>query len=227
MAILGQPRQIRSAKSVAEDRKIPRPIRVLVLAYHEDEKGKRTLPMIERHFWVVAGMPQKQVQWTDSQGKVHTIPTDEGVLDFSNKCVTVQDLEYDAEGTLLTITEVSHEPQYKLNTKAMGSDDWSARRYKFLRGQKFPAMFHLPRFNMTAKKLAGAIHQWQAQADSPEATWIDGKAPSKTQMASLQAEWDARDAARAEKQAVGAATSTGPTDPSELPGEDYDNGIIT
>ena len=230
---LGTKREIRSAKAVAEARKLPRPIKILVLAYHEDEKGKPTTPMLERHFWVVGGVAEKICVHVDGQAKEHRFPMARGELDWSSKVCTVQDLEYDEEGKLLTITNVSHEQQYRMNTGSTNWNDWkfAYNTYGTDRSGRSNKLARIPRFKVYPdpktgrRNLAGIIVHWQAQADSPDATWIDGKEPSSKQMETLQAEWDARGKKEAEKQAVGAAT--GPTDPSEMEGEDFDNGIIT
>ena len=213
---LGTRREIAAAKTVAQARELPRPIKELVIAYHEDEKGKKTVPMIVRRFWVVGGLDEKLCVHVDAQGQTHRFPIARGELDFTSPALTVQDVEYDSDGEILAITPISHETQYKLNTS---KTNWDTKAYAFMRGPRTPPLTHICRFNVAGKKRANILSQWQAQADSPEATWIDGKEPSLEQMTRLQAEWDKRGEKKADAEAVGARS--GPTDPDEIPGEDF------
>ena len=214
---LGTRREISAAKNVAQDRELPRPIKELVLTYHEDEKGKKTVPMLTRRFWVVGGIEEKICVHTDAQGVTHRFPVSRGELDFSDPALTVQDVEFDADGEVLVITPISHQPQYKLNTK---KSNWDTKAFAFNRGPRTPPLSNLCRFNVNGKKRAGILTHWQAQADSPDATWIDGKEPSAEQMTRLQKEWDARGEKKSDAEAVGASTH-GPMDPTEMDGEDF------
>ena len=221
---LGKKREVAAAHAVAEERKLPRPLKELVISRYEDAKGKPTTPALVRRFWVVGGISERICVHVDGQGKEHRFPIARGELDFTSRVPTVQDIEYDADGKVLTITDVSHEAQYKLNTKG---SNWDEKKFAYIRGPKIQPMSMLCRFNVhpqtvrgqLVRKLPEIVQHWQAQADSPDATWVDGKEPSVKQMTELLAEWDSRGKKEAAKEAVNAPT--GPTDPSEMDGEDW------
>ena len=225
---------LEGAKRVVEERKLPHPRKQLILAYHEDAKGKPTTPAIIRTFWVSVG--KKLCEWFDWDCEVQRYELEDGQLDFSRACITVQEEEFDVEGNSLGIHNLSHTVQRapKFGGKTNFAAGIIAYSTKFAntpnaKRVRFNPMPGFVTKNRDGTRTVHPVHpmviMWQQQADSEEATWIDGKKPSTKQMETLRAEWDNRGKKEAEKQAVGAAT--GPTDPSELDGEDFDNGIIT
>ena len=216
---------------VAGERKEPRPIRELVLAYHEDAKGKPILdkPMIVRSFRVVIDKKDMTVFNRDCEHL--TIPAQDGWLDFSQPThdseVTVRDAEYDEDGKCVIVTNVSHDVQLKgfsQNRQYSGPNC----RIKFSRNPSDTPNAFVPRVDLlrsgpTVGFNSGVIRMWQAQADSPDATWLDGKKPTVESEVERVKKLEAQKLEWAKQRAYGAQTAiAGITGPGEqLGGEDF------
>ena len=229
MAKLGERRTLENVRDVAGERKEPRPIRQLVLAYHEDEDGNPTdQPMIVRSFRVVIGSKTMTVY---NRACEHTrIPAEHGQLDFSRPVheseITVRDAEFDPDGNCLLIINVSHEIQYRSGRGSTFIGENARTTYTTKQADSPNSI--MPRINMLKSGkgngiLAGAVVQWQQQADSEDAIWIDGKAPTveeenvrQEKLAKQRAEWATQRAYGRQAAPVG-----GPTGPTEVGGEDF------
>ena len=182
--------------------KLPKPVKNLVVAYHENEKGEtlkdadgNPLPAIIRSFRVCP--MDMTVDFMDAQANVHKITCKKGELDWRNGVVTVKETELDEEGNVLVIHNLSHECQYTLNV-ARSNFATGALCYNRRKTQRY-----IPRFNVHATKKATILSFWQAQADSPDATWLDGKPPTKAEYEQAQKEYLARKAEAAKNRALG------------------------
>ena len=188
-------------KDVAADRKSPRAMKQLVLAYHEDEDGNQLLdendepiPAVAQTFRV-APFPKTCV-FLDRDLKEHRFEIEEGELDWSSGAVTVGMQYFDEDGELMQIVHLSHDRQFSHNWKKCEYKD-SKIRY-FGTTARSPNAY-IPRFNIlaTGKKRAAILGHWQAMADSPDATWLDGRAPTVEE---IEAANKAREEAEAAKQ---------------------------
>jgi len=230
MPKLGTRRALDNIRDIAGERKEPRPIRQLVIAFHEDEDGNPTdQPMIVRSFRVVIGDKTMTVY---NRSCEHTrIPAENGQLDFSRPAheseVTVRDAEYDEDGNCLLVSNVSHEIQYR---SARGSTfiGENARTGYTTKAADSPNSI-MPRINMLKSGkgngiLSGIVQMWQAQADSPDATWIDGTEPTVEQETERQDKLDKQRAEWAKQRSYGRQTATvgGPQSPEEQQGVGQD-----
>lgn len=217
---MGAKRTIEAVKDVAADRKYPRPVKVLTIAWHEDAKGKRTVPAINRTFRVTPY--DKTCVFVDSQGDEHRFPMKAGELDFTSGMVCVKEEEYDENGDLLAIHNLSHEVQRRPNMRASNFKDG---KVAWTRGLANSANACLSRFNPLAKKRAGILVQWQAQADSEDATWLDGRAPTLEEVTAAQKEWEEKKVkGKLAKQTDAANPEEGePVGVADGEGEDFDD----
>jgi hypothetical protein len=225
----------RAAKRVAAERAdLPRSKKVLVVAYHEDEKGKPLKndagePIVAlRRVYQVAPY-SKTCLFYDSQCTEHRFELEEGELDFTSGLVTVKEEEYDEEGNFLASHNLSHEVQYMPNFK---QSNMKGGEIAFTRKLQSSPNACKSRFNPHVAKRAGIILAWQAQADSPDATWIDGRKPTEEEVAQAQAAYEERKAERQRGRATTSPTQKqpagGPDPVHDEEGETFDddfNGV--
>lgn len=218
-------RRTAAARPTRDENALPRPIRDLVIAYHEDEKGKpltdengEKVPAIVRSYRVCP--VDMTVHVRDAAGKVHPLECKAGDLDWRDGQITVKEVERTPDGRVVSVIELSHIQQFKMDTRAT---NFQTREYSYLRGVTYR---YIPRFNPHARTPAPILSEWQAQADSPDATWRDGRCPSKEEYEKAQAEYLKRLAERKKNAATGQATvpATGPGAVTDGPedGEDFD-----
>jgi hypothetical protein len=177
------------AKAVAAERKYPRAMKALTLAYHQDEKGKDLKIDGEKVPATVLTLRvapfDKTMVIIDRQLDEHRVPIKEGELDWSTGSVTVGMQFFDPEGNCVAITHLSHDKQL--------SHDWTNCNYREGRIKYFASAArtpnaYAPRYNPLAQKPAAIIALWQAMADSPDATWLDGRAPTQEEVTAQTAE---------------------------------------
>jgi hypothetical protein len=213
---MAKKREIEAAKNVAAERTLPRPVKVLTIAWHEDDKGKRTVPAINRTFRVSPF--EKTCVFVDSAGKEQRFKLGAGELDFTSGMVCVKEEEYDVDGNLLAIHNLSHEIQRRPNMRDSNFKDGLIAWTRGLANSKNAV---LSRFNPLAKKRAGILVQWQAMADSPDAIWLDGRCPTEDEVKKAQAEYEAKKAANTRAKATDAPTPE-PAGVNDGDGEDFD-----
>lgn len=223
---MGTKRTRVGAKKVAQERKHPRPIKVLPIAFHEDEKGKvlkdeegKPIVAIARTFRVA---PFDMIAlFVDSQCNEHRLELKEGELDFTSGTVCVKEEEYDADGNLLAFHNLSHEMQRRPNMRASNFADGHIAFSRSLQNSPNAA---LSRFNPHTAKRAGILDVWQMQADSPDATWLDGRCPTKKEVAEAQKEYEERKADRRRGRTTTSPTQTQPAGVIEdEEGENFDD----
>lgn len=210
-------------KEVAQDRKSPRAMKVLVLDYHQDDNGKllkdeagKKIPAIAQTFRVNP-LPEKTCVYVDRDLVEHRWELEEGELDWSSGAVTVGMQYFDEDGELIQIVHLSHDRQYSHNYK---KSEYGKGEIRFYGTTARSANAYIPRFNLmaTGKKRAAILDQWQAMADSPDATWIDGRAPTAEEITeATKAREEARDAKKR-----GAQTDT-PQPAGVTEGEDFND----
>jgi hypothetical protein len=205
------------AKAVAAERKYPLPIRCLIMSYHEDEEGNQGEPAVIRAFRVTPYT--KTIIFVDNQCVEHRYQAEPGELDWTSGMVCVKEEEYDEQGNLLLIHPLSHEMQRRPNSSR---SDFRAGKIVWTRGLSSSPNAVKARVSPVAKKPAGIIAQWQAQADSPDAYWLDGAPPTEEQVAAAQKEYEEKRAANQR----GAQTNAPQTQPEPQAvaegGDDFD-----
>ena len=216
------------AKAVAAERKYPRPVKILPIAFHEDEKGKilkdvegNPIVAIARTFRVAPF--DKTALFVDSQCNEHRLILKEGELDFTSGTVCVKEEEYDEDGNLLAFHNLSHEVQRRPNMRASNFRDG---KIAFSRSMQNSPNAVLSRFNPHTAKRAGILDVWQCQADSPDAYWLDGACPTKEEVAAAQKVYEEKKAERANGRRTTSPTQ-GQTQPAGVvedeEGEDFDD----
>lgn len=235
-----QPRT-RAAKAVAQERKYPRAMKGVVLAYHQDEKqvflkadeeiaerigGKvgDKIPAVIRTFRVA---PFDKVEvFIDRSMIEHQRPLKEGELDWSSGAVTVGEQEYDEEGNCIQILHLSHDKQRQHLFRDKNHSYADGKIVFGTRAARSPNAY-VPRFNIMIEgpKRAPILNRWQMQADSPDAFWLDGKAPTQEQVNQQTKE---REEARDARRRGSAVTNTPqPVAVSDEEGEDFSGDLDT
>jgi hypothetical protein len=237
----------RAAKTVAQARKTPRAMRAIVLAYHEEEvpalkdngepyaDGRTVIqrkldgegnpiPAVVRTFRV-APFPKIQV-FIDRNLVKHETELAEGELDWSSGAITVGEQEFDEEGNLEQILHLSHDKQLGHNYRAPGFSYRDGKIMFTTRAARTPNAY-VPRFNIMAEgaKRAPILTRWQMQADSPDAFWLDGVAPTKEQVEQQTKEWEDKRNARRRGEAV--TNTPQPAAVTDDEGEDFSGDLDT
>ena len=173
-------------KQVAEDRKSPRPMKALVLAFHEDEEGNDLLnengekiPAIVQTFRVAPF--EKLCVFIDRSLKEHRWTLEEGEIDWTSGAIAVGMQYFDEDGQLIQIVHLSHDRQYSHDFR---KSEYAKREIQYFGTTARTSNAYLPRFNIvaTGTKRAAILNHWQSMADSPDATWIDGRAPTQEEV---------------------------------------------
>lgn len=212
----------RKAKDVARERwdGPPRPVKVLTVAFYEDEDGNPTTPMINRTFRVAP--VAKTCAFVDNQCVEQRFDLEPGELDWTSGMICVKEEELDEEGELIQVHVLSHEIQrmpYRKGTDFAGG--------KIVWTQSFANSPNAirARFNPTkrGKKRAAILDHWQKQADSPDAVWLDGKCPSQEEYEEAQALYEEKKAARTRGRNTNAPQQNEKTPAGITEGEDFEN----
>jgi len=173
----------------------------LVLAYHEDEEGEplldaddKPIPAVAQTFRVAPF--DKVCVFLDRDLKEHRWDLETGELDWSSGAITVGMQYFDEDGELMQIVHLSHDRQYSQNFKKC---EYREGKIRYFGATARSGNAYIPRFNIlaTGKKRAAVLSHWQAMADSPDATWLDGRAPTLDE---VTAATEAREAAMEAKQ---------------------------
>ena len=246
MVRLAKTRRIEGAKEVAKDRKSPRPLKALVLSYYDDDKGKpdKARPHIVRTYRV--HVADETVKVFDRYMNPHTIEAKKGDLDWSRGSTVGEQIWSDdpERDTPLAIISLSHDEQFGVINPRWTVDVWklnlTTKKYEKT-GEKrvsrtnyanesvefsnwtvnSPNAF-IPRFNIFKPEelQTPVLELWRMEANSPDAKWVDGKAPTLEDLAEKQEEYEKKTAARKARKLTGAATtgddSAGPTGADDM-----------
>jgi hypothetical protein len=148
----------------------------------KDAEG-RDIVAIERQFYVC--VVDRKVKHIDRACKVHVLECKDGDLDWSAGLVTVKEAEYDEEGVFLQSHNLSHEIQRR---PVQNQANWGTGKVAWRGGRgslASAANAILPRFNV-ATAPPKIISYWQAQANSPDADWVDGRKPTAEEFEEYQ-----------------------------------------
>lgn len=218
------------AKAVAKDRQAPRPIKGVVVSYFEDDNGKpdKKRPHIVRTYLV--HVADETVKVYDRYLNEHQIEAKAGDLDFS-RGMTVCEQIYSPTNSEkpIAIVCLSHDQQFGvINSrwtvdreygqtipKRASRTNYSEDKIEF--GPWFAKSPNalLPRFNIFRpdEDQTAVLALWRAEANSPDAFWVEGEPTLDQVQASDKAREERRAAAKARKtsgQPVQVSTEAGP-----------------
>jgi len=168
-----------AAKEVAQERKYPRPVKCLDIAWHDEEKKQVAL---RYSFRVVIG--EKMVDFYDSRLNRTRYKAGDEDLDFTAGLVTVKLEHLDEEGNTLGVHFLSHVKQHMADLR---NSDFRGGKISYLQRQANSPNALLPAYN--PNNGTAILDEWQAMADSPDAYWLDGKKPSIKEEQKRQDEW--------------------------------------
>jgi len=229
MVKLGKTRQKEGAKETAKDRAdSPRALKKIIVSTHEDGS-----PHIIRTYRV--HVADETVKVFDRELNEHTIEAKKGELDWSRGSTVGEQIFMPGAEKPVAIISLSHDKQYsvqaaqftvfdkKLNRRRASRTDFKAERVEFSGWTVKSPNAWVPRFNIFNDEPAEILNLWQMEADSPDAKWVDGKAPTLEDLAANQKEYEEKKAARKARKLTGAATgdnSGGPKGADDM-GDDF------